>query len=282
MVEVHASSVNPFDTMVREGYLKDIIPLELPVTLGGDIAGIVSEVGPGVEGFKVGDKVYGQANVVGGNSGAFAEYALTSMTQVGRMPSTLNYAEAASVVLTGLSAYQAIYEHIGLKAGQKILIHGGSGGIGSIAIQLAKYIGAHVIVTASGDGIEFVKSIGADEVIDYKNQKFEDLVSGVDAVFDTVGGETYDKSYLVTKENGVIVSMVAQPDTDLAEKHSINAIYESTHTSTDQLDELAKLIDQGVLKTHIDKTFKLDDIQAAFIARESGSIKGKVVVSIKD
>jgi NADPH:quinone reductase-like Zn-dependent oxidoreductase len=130
VVEVHASSINPFDTKIREGYMKDMIPLTLPVTLGGDIAGVVSELGEGVDHFAVGDKVYGAANVVAGNSGAFAEFAATKASQVGKMPTSIGFNEAAAITLTGLSALQAIEEHIQLKPGQKILIHGGSGGSG--------------------------------------------------------------------------------------------------------------------------------------------------------
>jgi len=282
LVEVHASSINPFDSMVREGFLKDTIPLNFPVTLGGDISGIITEIGEGVSDFKIGDKVYGQANVVGGASGAFAEFASTKSSQVGKMPANLSYTDSAAIVMTGLSAYQVIYEHMNLQAGQTILIHGGAGGIGSVAIQMARHLGVRVIATASGEGIAFAKDLGADEVIDYKLQKFEDLVTGVDAVFDTVGGETYDKSFGVMKMGGVIVSMTAQPNKELSEKFGVSAIYQSTHTSTEQLDKLAKLINEGIVTVRVDKVFALDQIKQAFEARESGSVKGKLAIKIKD
>jgi alcohol dehydrogenase len=283
VVEVHASSINPFDTKIREGYMKDMIPLTLPVTLGGDIAGVVSELGEGVDHFAVGDKVYGAANVVAGNSGAFAEFAATKASQVGKMPTSIGFNEAAAITLTGLSALQAIEEHIQLKPGQKILIHGGSGGIGSISIQLAKNIGAYVATTASGDGVEFVKSLGADEVIDYKTQDFAELLSGYDAVFDTVGGETYEKSFKVLKKGGLIVSMaVFQPNAELMEEYGVTALSQSTHTTTEVLEKLTKLIDEGVITIHVDKTFKLDEIQQAFEALESGQVKGKIAVSIAE
>jgi len=282
LIEVHASSINPFDSMVREGFLKDTIPLNFPVTLGGDISGIITEIGEGVSDFKIGDKVYGQANVVGGASGAFAEFASTKSSQIGKMPANLSYTDSAAIVMTGLSAYQVIYEHMKLQAGQTILIHGGAGGIGSVAIQMAKHLGARVIATASGEGIAFAKDLGADEVIDYKLQKFEDLVTGVDAVFDTVGGETYDKSFVVVKMGGVIVSMTAQPNKELSEKFGVSAIYQSTHTSTEMLGELAKLVNEGVVNVRVDKVFTLDQIKQAFEARESGSVKGKLAIMIKD
>ena len=282
LVEVHASSINPFDTMIREGYLKEMIPLKLPVTLGGDIAGIVAEVGQDVVNLKVGDRVFGQANAVAGNSGAFAEFAVTKAEQVGPMPRNIDFTDAAAIVLVGLSAYQVIYEHIKLTSGQKILIHGGAGGIGSIAIQIAKNLGAYVATTATGDGLEFVKTIGADVVIDYKTQKFEEIINNYDAVFDTVGDDTFERSFLVLKKGGVLVSMIAQPNEQLANQYEVVNLYQSTHTSTEQLAGLAKLIDDDVVKVHVDKVFSLDQIQQAFEAREAGTIKGKVAINIKD
>jgi NADPH:quinone reductase-like Zn-dependent oxidoreductase len=147
---------------------------------------------------------------------------------------------------------------------------------------MARHLGARVIATASGEGIAFAKDLGADEVIDYKLQKFQDLVTGVDAVFDTVGGETYDKSFVVMKKGGVIVSMTTQPNKDLSEKFGVSAIYQSTHTSTEQLDRLAKLINEGIVTVRVDNVFTLDQIKEAFEARESGSVKGKLAIKIKD
>jgi alcohol dehydrogenase len=282
LVEVHASSINPFDTLVREGHLKDMIPLKLPVTLGGDIAGVVAELGRGVEGFAVGDTVYGQANAVAGNSGAFAEFAVTAAGQLGKMPQSIGFNDAAAVVLVGLSSQQALVEHLNLQPGQKILIHGGSGGIGSVAIQIAKHIGAHVATTATGDGLDFVKGLGADEIIDYKSQDFTEMLDDYDAVFDTVGGETYTKSFEVMKGGGIIVSMTTQPSTELMVKYGVTALYQQTHTTTEALEKLAKLIDDGVVTVHVDKIFPLADIQQAFEARESGQVKGKVAISIKE
>src|SRR5690606_10107573 len=172
LVEVHASSLNPFDTTVREGHMKDAIPLQFPATLGGDIAGVVVKAGTGVERLKPGDKVYGQANVVAGNSGAFAELAATKASQLAKMPSNLSFEQAAAMPLVGVSALQALSEHINLKAGQNIFIHGGAGGIGTIAIQIAKHIGAYVATTATGEGIDYVKKLGADQVIDFKSEDF--------------------------------------------------------------------------------------------------------------
>lgn len=279
LIEVHASSLNPFDSKLREGYMKEMIPLQFPVTLGGDIAGIVTEA---ADGFAVGDKVYGQAGVVGQGSGALAEYATTPASRLGRMPSNLSFNEAASLVLVGVSALQALTEHLNLQTGQKIIIQGGSGGIGSIAIQLAKHIGAYVAATTSAETVEMVKNLGADEAIDYETQNFEEIVKDYDAVFDTVGGDIFEKSLQILKPGGIAVSMVAQVDKSVAKEHGVTAITQSTQTDTARLDELTKLIEAGIITPQVTKVFPLDQIQEAFEARESGGIPGKVVIEIKD
>ncbi len=281
LVEIHAASINPFDTTVREGFMRKMIPLKLPVTLGGDIAGVIAGVGAGVVGFKVGDQVYGQANVVSGASGAFAEFAVTAAGQVAPMPAGLSFTQAAAAPLTGLSALQVVQDHIKLAPGQKILIHGGAGGIGTAAIQLAKHIGAYVAATATGEGISYVQSLGADKVIDYQAAPFETGLTGYDAVFDTVGGETYARSFAVLRKGGVIVSMLEQPNRELAEKHRVVAIAQQTRTTTAGLEVLARLIEGGAIHVHVDRVFPLDQIREAFAARESGKVRGKVVVEIK-
>ena len=160
LIEVHASSLNPVDSAIRSGYMHQMMPLQFPTTLGGDVAGVVTDVGAGAEGLKVGDRVYGQANAAFGNSGAFAEYAVTAAGQVAAAPKNLSLSEAASLPLVGVSAVQALTEHIKLEAGQKILITGGSGGIGTLAIQIAKALGAYVATTATGEGLEIAKELG--------------------------------------------------------------------------------------------------------------------------
>jgi alcohol dehydrogenase len=281
LVEVHASSLNPFDSKIRQGYMKDSIPLQFPVTLGGDIAGTVSEVGEGVTHISVGDTVYGQANVVAGNSGAFAEFALTAADQVAKAPVGLDFTQTASLPLVGVSALQAIVHHINLQSGQKIFIHGGAGGIGTIAIQIAKHIGAYVATTATGDGIEYVTQLGADEVIDYKAQDFAQTLQDFDAVFDAVGGDDFGKSFSILKQGGRAVSMTAQPDKAKAAERDITAITQSTHVTTTALDELRALIESGAVTPRIDKVFPFDQVQEAFAARENGTIRGKVVLQIR-
>lgn len=282
VVEVHGSSLNPFDTTIRVGNMKDMIPLELPITLGGDIAGVVSEVGEGVTNVIVGDKVYGQANVVAGNSGAFAEYAATAASQVAKMPENVDFNTAGALPLVGVSANQAVTDHINLQSGQKIFIHGGAGGIGSIAIQIAKHLGAYVATTATGDAVDYVKGLGADEVIDYKNQDFTEVVRDYDAVFDTVGGDDFNKSFVTLKKNGVAVTMIAQPDQTKADELGITVVQQGTKVTTEALDALTKLVDEGVVSVQIGKVFTLDEIKEAFEARESGAVKGKTALKIKD
>jgi NADPH:quinone reductase-like Zn-dependent oxidoreductase len=212
LVKVRASSINPFDSTVLHGYAQKMMPLVLPVTLGGDIAGVVEAVGAGVSEFSAGDRVYGQANAVGGNTGAFGEYAVTSAGQVAKAPTGLSFEEAAAIPLTGVSAMQALMGHIKLAAGQKILIQGGSGGIGTVAIQLAKHLGAYVATTVPAMAMDYAKTLGADEVMDYKARDFTEVIKDYDAVFDLVGGEVFEKSFEVVKKGGVLVSMVAPVD----------------------------------------------------------------------
>lgn len=279
LVEVHAASLNPWDTTVRSGKAKDSMPLQFPATLGGDIAGLVVELGEDTSGLALGDRVYGEAGLTGG-SGGFAEFAAAKAELLAKLPDGFEFQEAAALALTGVSAIQALEEHLKIQSGQKILIHGGAGGIGSLAVQLAKHIGAHVISTAGTEDLEFVRQLGADEVIDYKTQKFEELLSDLDAVFDTVGGETRDKSFKVLKKGGVIVSMLGGND-ELAKQYGVTSIGQVTHASTAKLEKLAKLANDGVLKVQIEKVFPLEQIQEAFKTRETGNIRGKIVISIK-
>lgn len=281
LVEVHAASLNPFDTIVRAGYMKDMIPLEFPVTLGGDIAGAVTEIGQGVTNVKVGDKIYGQANVVAGNSGAFAEYAVTAAGQVAKLPQGMECEQAASLPLVGVSALQGLKEHINLQPGQKIFIHGGAGGIGAIAIQIAKNVGAYVATTATGDAITYVKQLGADEVINHKTQDFTSHLKDYDAVFDTVGGDDYNASLVVLKRGGKAVSMIAQADEAKATELGVTALTQSTQVTTARLDELRELVESGIVAPHVGKVFPLAEVKEAFEARESGTVRGKVVLLIR-
>ncbi|HEY1074546.1 MAG TPA: NADP-dependent oxidoreductase [Patescibacteria group bacterium] len=281
LIEVHAASLNPFDTTARSGQAHARMPLHFPATLGGDVAGVVTEISEGTTGIAVGDEVYGQASVFAGGTGSFAEFTATQPGVIAKKPETLHFNEAASLPLVGSSAIQALMEHLKLQKGQTILIHGGAGGIGSLAVQLAKHLGAHVIATAATNDIEFVKGLGADEVVDYQNEKFEDKVSDVDAVFDTVAGETYTRSFPILKKGGTIVSMLEQPNQELMEKYGVTAIAQFTTITTEKLNTLSKLVDSGVIKPQVDKVFELNKVTEAFMYREHQHPRGKVVIEVK-
>jgi alcohol dehydrogenase len=280
LVEVRAAGVNPFDWKVRAGFMKDFITLNFPATLGGDFSGVVAEIGEGVTGFNVGDEVYGQANAVGGQ-GSYAEFTPVKIEQVTQKPKSLDFITAAALPLAGASAYQALVERANLQNGQRVLIHGGAGGIGSLAIQIAKNIGAHVATTASTEDLDFVKNLGANEVIDYKTQAFETILKDYDVVFDTVGGETNKKSYQVLRPGGVLVSMTDQPDEELVSKYGVKAMAQQTSPSSDKLQKLAKLVDGGVLKVNVDKVFSLDQAPEALAYLQQSHPRGKVVIQIK-
>lgn len=282
LVEVHAVSLNPVDRAIRAGYLKEMVPLSFPATLGGDFSGVVAEVGEAVSDFKVGDPVYGQAILLNGGSGSLAQFVAANAANTARKPQNVSYIEAAALPLAGVSALQALEEHIKLEKGQKILIHGGAGGIGTIAIQLAQSLGGYVATTVRTDDKNYVKELGADQVIDYQNEAFEEMLKEFDAVLDTVGGETTNKSFKVLKKGGILVSMLGQPDPELVEKYGVTAIGQSTNTNTQHLNRLAELIDSGKIKVELDKVFPLEQVQEAFKHLEQGHPRGKVVVKIED
>ncbi len=280
LVQVHAASLNPFDYKIRRGYMKDMIPLSLPVTLGGDLAGVIVEVGEEVSNFALGDEIFGSAIVVGGGSGSLAEFAAAKAGSIAKKPHTVDFQQAAALPLVGVSVIQALVDHARLSKGQKILIHGGSGGIGSVAIQLAKHMGAYVITTASSSHMDFVKNLGADEVIDYTSQDFSTMLKDLDVVYDTVGSETYTKSFAVLKKGGIIVTMVAKADSGLDKQHEVTTISQQTHVTTEKLSMLAELVDSGVIKVQIEKVFPLDEAREAYEYLETKHAKGKIVIAI--
>jgi alcohol dehydrogenase len=282
LVDIKAAGINPIDWKIREGYMKQMISLQFPSTLGMDFSGIIQEVGKDIstEEYKQGDEVYGQASVTNGGTGAFAEIALTNADNVALKPKTLNHEEAAALPLVGVSAWQALVENMELSKDQKILIHGGAGGIGSIAIPLAKNLGAYVATTASSDDKQFVQSLGADKIIDYKSQDFEELVHDYDAVYDTVGGQTYTKSFNVLKKGGIIISMLEQPNSELIQRFGVKAIFQFTQVNKDRLTQLARWIDQNNIKMHIDKTFSLDESAKALDYVKDVHPRGKVILKI--
>jgi NADPH:quinone reductase-like Zn-dependent oxidoreductase len=280
LVAVHAASVNPFDWKLRDGMYQDSIKLRLPAVLGGDVAGTVAEIGEGVTGFQIGQEVYGMANAAGGQ-GSFAGFTPVSAKQLAAKPTNLDFTTAAALPLAGSAAYQALVETMDLQAGQRILIHGGAGGIGSLAIQLAKQLGAYVATTISANDASFVTKLGADEKIDYKTQDFSLIIKNYDAVFDTVGGKTDKKSYQVLKQGGILVSMLEQPDAERAKKYGINYVHQSTIATTGRLTALSSLVETGKLEAIIDKTFSLDQAAEALEYLKTGHPHGKVVIKVQ-
>ncbi|MGN6623655.1 MAG: NADP-dependent oxidoreductase [Candidatus Nitrosocosmicus sp.] len=285
LVDVMASGVNPVDWKIREGYMQQMIPLQFPATLGMDFSGVIKDIGSDQEvstaDLKQGDKVYGQASVTKGGSGAFAEVVVTNADNIAFKPKNLTFEEAAALPLVGVSAWQALVENMNLSQDQKILIHGGAGGIGSIAIQLAKNLGAFVATTVNSEDIQYVQSLGADETIDYKKQDFEKMANDYDAVYDTVGGQTYLKSFNVLKKGGIIVSMLEQPNTDLMQHFGVKSIFLLTQVNKERLTQLANWVDQNNIKINIDKTFSLDETAKALEYVKDVHPRGKVIIEIK-
>jgi alcohol dehydrogenase len=280
LVSIKAAGLNPADWKIREGYFQQMIPLQFPFTLGMDFSGIVKEIGEGVSDFKQGDEVYGRAGVVTGGSGAFAEMALAKTESVANKPKRLSHVEAAALPLVGVSAWRALVENIGLSNGQQILIHGGAGGIGSIAIQLAKNLGAFVATTVSANDKVFVQELGADHVIDYKSQNFEDLLHDYDSVFDTVGGETYKRSFKVLKKGGIIISMLEQPNSELMNQYNVKSIFQFTQADRQRLTKLAEWVDQSNIRVNTDRTFLLDEADKALDYQKNVHPRGKIVLTM--
>jgi NADPH:quinone reductase-like Zn-dependent oxidoreductase len=275
LVKVHVAAVNPVDWKIRDG-LGEMFGFKLPLILGCEIAGTIEEVGADVKKFKIGDKVFGFIAKHGG----YAEYVIAKESEIVKKPEDIDFENAAAIPVGALTAWQAISDAANLKSGQKILIHGASGGVGSMAVQLAKVKGAYVIATASGKNEEFVKNLGADEFIDYTRAKFEDVGKDVDVVFDTIGGETQKRSFQTLKKGGFLVSIVALPEQESAEKFGIKAEMISVQPNAEQLAEITKLVEEGKVKTHIETVLPLSEVKKAHELSESGHTRGKIVLQL--
>jgi alcohol dehydrogenase len=280
LVRVHAAGLNPIDWKTRAGLLQKTIPMQLPTTLGGDFSGTVEAVGLGVADFKVGDEVYGQASPMSGGSGSFAELAVAQAGTVGAKPRNVSHAESAALPLAGVAALQALTENLGVSRNQKMLIHGGAGGIGSFAVQIASYLGAHVATTVGSRDIGYAKALGADTVVDYKSEKFEEVLRNLDGILDTVGGDTYARSFKPLKRGGRLASMLEQPQQALVDEFGVEASMVLARATTRRLTRLAKLVDEGALKVNIDRTLPLEQVAEALLYLEQGSPRGKVVLTI--
>lgn len=302
LVEVHAVGLNPIDNMIPKGTFKPILKFELPATLGSDVAGIVVETGSSVKRFKVGDAVFASLFDLG--RGTLADFVAIPERFAALKPSSLDFVQAASIPMVGLTSLQAFRERAGLKPGQKVFIPAGSGGIGTFAIQLAKHLGAKVGTTTSTGNVELVKSLGADEVVDYKRQDFESVLRGYDMVLGTIRGDGIEKSFQILKPNSVIVSLIGPLDAAFARARRLNAVlrfilslmswkitrlarkqdirYSFLFVRPDgqQLAEIGSIIDRGSIRPVIDKVFSFDQAKEALAYLDTGRAKGKVVVQV--
>jgi NADPH:quinone reductase-like Zn-dependent oxidoreductase len=274
LIRVVAASVNPVDYKIRQGGYPKVTEAQLPVTLGRDVAGIV-EVATGE--FLEGDEIYAHLDW---DDGGYAEYALVTPAGAAPKPKSLDMTAAAAVPLAATTAWQGLFDHGGLQAGQTVLIHGGSGGVGGFAVQFAKAKGATVIATASGDGLQTVRDYGADVVVDYENQKFEDVAKDVDLVFDLIGKETQERSFAVLKTGGTLISTVQEPDKAKAAEKQLKAERYMAEPSAKDLAEIGELIDAGKVKVVVAKTFPLAEASAAHAFLEDKHPNGKVVLTV--
>ena len=281
LIEVHAASLNPNDAKLLRTDPSYKHAAENPLTPGFDLAGSVVELGQNVKHIRVGDNVYGQAAVIRKGTGAFAEYAVAQEDCIARMPDNISFTDAAAVPLSACSAYQALVEHAKLKAGDKILIHGGSGGIGTFAIQLAKHLGAYVASTATDKGLYYARQQGADEIIDYESERFEEKIRDFDVVLDTVGGDINGRSFGVLRKGGILVSMVSMPNDMLMEKYHVRSVLVSTKVDSKKLGKITDLIKCGALHVNISNIYPLQQAKEAFEAKEKEKILGKIAIEVK-
>jgi NADPH:quinone reductase-like Zn-dependent oxidoreductase len=278
LIKVKAAGVNPVDFKIREGYLAGMLNHTLPLTLGWDVAGIIEAIGSKVKDWKIGDEIYSRPDIT--KNGAYAEYIAISANEIARKPKSLSFTEAAGVPLVALTAWQAIIEGAGLKAGQKVLIHAGSGGVGSFAIQFAKHIGATVLATSSTTNLALLKSLGADIAIDYTKDHFEELADKVDVVFDTIGGDVQKRSWQCLKPGGTLVSIASTPDAELAKKFQANGKFVFVQPDGQRLAEFSSLFDQGKLRVLIDTVFDLSEVQKAHELSQTGRARGKIILEV--
>ena len=280
LIRVIAAGVNPVDGMIRSGMFDKEGNRAFPIILGGDIAGVVEKIGSKIAKFKAGDPVFAYVSL--DNNGGYAQYALTTERETAPKPKSITYVQAAAVPIVALTAWQALMDSAQLSPGQTVLIHGGSGGVGSFAIQIAKARGAKVIATASTANQDLLKELGADVATDYTKQKFEDVAKDVDVVLDSVGKDTLARSYGVLRKGGFIVSIVARLDQTELDKHGIHGATLSVDPNSDELAEIGKLIDQGKIKVVVSQTFPLSEAKKAQEQVATGHTRGKIVLKVAD
>lgn len=278
LVRVHAAAVNPVDWKVRAGHLRGFLNYSLPLIPGWDLSGVVDATGAGVTDWKQGDAVYARPDLR--RNGAYAEYIAVRASELGRKPRSIDHVQASAIPLACLTAWQALFDAGGLKAGQRVLIHAAAGGVGTFAVQLAKWKGAHVVGTASERNHAFLRELGADEVIDYTKTNFEEVVRDVDVVLDTLAGQTRDRSWNVLKKDGILVSILGQPSPDDAAQHGVRAAGVFVEPNQAQLGEIAKLVDSGKLRPIIETVLPLAQAARAHEMNQTLHTRGKIVLQV--
>ncbi len=278
LVKVEAVGVGPWDGWIRAG--KSALPQPLPLTLGSDLSGVIAAVGGDISDLRVGDAVYGVTNPR--FIGAYAEYAVASATMVAKKPITLNHVEAASVPVIAVTAQQALFDHARVDAGQTVVIHGAAGNVGAYAVQFAHRAGLRIIATAGTDDIPYVRDLGADTVIDYRTQRFEDEVRDADAVIDLVGGDTQTRSFQVLRRGGSLISAVSPPDQQLAQSNEVEAAFFLVNVTTPYLTAIAELIDDGKVRTNVGTVLPLADARDAHLMLDGvrPHANGKIVLRV--
>jgi NADPH:quinone reductase-like Zn-dependent oxidoreductase len=280
LVKVYAASVNALDWRARAGYVKQVFPLPLPYIPGWDVSGVVEAIGPRVTQFKKGDEVYAVPDGARSGKGTYAEYVVVKETEAALKPKSIDHIHAAALPVAAVTAWQALFDQGGLSKGQKVLIHGAAGGVGSVAVQLAKWKGAHITGTASGRNQGLLRELGVDEPIDYEKTPFEDVVHDMDVVLDTLGGDTQKRSWKVLKKGGILVSIVAPPPAEEAVKLGVRSTFSAGHPSSALLSEIAKLVDAGKLKPVVETVLPLSDARRAHELNETGHARGKTVLKV--
>lgn len=303
LVQVHAAGLNPIDNMIPKGSFKPVLKFNLPATMGSDLAGVVVEVGDRVTRFKPGDEVF--ASIFDLGTGSLAEFAVVPESAAALKPSNIDFVPAASIPMVGLTTWQALTERANVRSGQKVFIPAGSGGIGTFAIQLAKHLGATVGTTTSSGNVGLVKSLGANEVVDYKKQDFQDVLQGYDVVLGTLRGDEIKKSLRILKPNGIVVSLTGPLDAEFGRARAMGGLFVFlfrlmsfwimrqarklhvrysflfVHPSGSQLAQIAALLEEGAIKPVVDRVFPFDRVKEALAYLETGRAKGKVVVQVR-
>ncbi len=275
LVRVHAAGVNPMDWKIRTGMLKDFMPATFPYVPGADLAGVVEKVGPGVTAFQPGQAVFGRSS-----QGSYAEYAIAPANTLALKPASLSYDEATTIAVGATTAWQGLFDHGNLQPGQRVLILGGAGGVGLFAVQFARRKGAQVISTASTRNVDFVRSLGAETVIDYTQTQVADVVHDVDLVFDTVGGSALAGVLPTLKRGGTLITIAGQPDEAKAKERDVHTARFSAQASTELLTTFAQLIDEGQVKVFIGPVFSLNEAGKAQQLSQSGHGRGRIILHI--